>query len=194
MKQVLSSQRRDHQQVRQRVFTWLERVVIGLGLCPFAQAPLRHSQLRVIVSDATDSEQLLQALESELQLLAGSVSDTDGYVETTLLVTPRAFADFLEFNDFLATANQWLGLNGWEGEFQLASFHPQYQFAGTHPDDLENFTNVAPYPIIHLLREDSITQAVVNYPGIEEIPTRNIKRMRGLSAIEKNRLFGFLND
>ncbi|HEY9545502.1 MAG TPA: DUF1415 domain-containing protein, partial [Solimonas sp.] len=114
-------------------------------------------------------------------------------VETTLIAVPRIFADFVEYNDFLDQIDGMLDQFEWTGIYQVASFHPHYQFAGTAPDDPENLTNRAPYPLLHLLREDSIEAAVDNHPDVDGIPETNIRRMRALSAEQRAQLFAYLS-
>lgn len=156
---------------------WLERAVIGLNLCPFAKAAYVKQRVRFTVSAATTDEALLDDLILALQQLhAADPSEC----ETTLLIHPQALTDFLDYNDFLDAADAALDALGLTGVIQVASFHPQYQFAGTQPDDVENFTNRSPYPLLHLLREDSIEKAVESYPDVDDIPHRNIETLRQL--------------
>lgn len=156
---------------------WLERAVIGLNLCPFAKAAYVKQRVRFTVSAATTDEALLDDLILALQdLHAADPADC----ETTLLIHPHALKDFLDYNDFLDAADAAIDKLGLEGVIQVASFHPQYQFAGTEIDDIENHTNRAPYPLLHLLREDSIEQAVESYPDVDDIPQRNIATLRRL--------------
>jgi hypothetical protein len=150
---------------------WVDRAVIGLNLCPFAKAVQVKGQIRYAVTGATDTDALLEALRQELRLLA----DADPVqVETTLLIHPGVLADFLDFNDFLEVADAALEALGYAGVLQVASFHPQYQFAGTAADDVTNATNRSPYPTLHLLREESIDRAVASFPEAESIYERNI--------------------
>ncbi len=156
---------------------WLARAVIGLNLCPFAKSVYVKEQVRYMVSDATEAADVLDDLERELKLLA----ETDpAQVDTTLLIVPDALADFLEFNDVLFFADRLLKSLRLAGMLQIASFHPQYQFEGTAPDDIENYTNRAPYPILHLLREDSIARAADAFPDAADIYERNMETMRRL--------------
>ncbi|CAG2140933.1 hypothetical protein LMG31506_02427 [Cupriavidus yeoncheonensis] len=156
---------------------WLARAVIGLNLCPFAKSVYVKEQVRYVVCDAKEAADVLDVLERELKLLA----ETDpAQVDTTLLIVPEALADFLEFNDLLYFAERLLGSLRLEGMLQIASFHPQYQFEGTEPDDIENYTNRAPYPILHLLREDSIARAAAAFPDAADIYERNMETMRRL--------------
>ncbi|WP_037024394.1 DUF1415 domain-containing protein [Cupriavidus sp. GA3-3] len=156
---------------------WLERAVIGLNLCPFAKSVYVKEQVRYAVSTVTEAPDVMDDLERELRLLADADPDQ---IDTTLLILPDAVADFLDFNDLLYFAERLLGSLGLEGTLQIASFHPQYQFAGTEPDDIENYTNRAPYPILHLLREDSIARAAAAFPDAADIYERNQATMRRL--------------
>jgi hypothetical protein len=156
---------------------WVERAVIGLNLCPFARAVTVRGQVRYAVSDARDAVALLGDLESELRLL--SLADPER-VDTTLLILPLVLADFLDYNDFLDMADATVERMGLEGVIQVASFHPQYQFAGTAPEDITNYTNRSPYPILHLLREASVSAAVTAFPEAELIYQRNIDTMERL--------------
>jgi uncharacterized protein len=156
---------------------WLERAVIGLNLCPFAKVVHARRAIRFVESAATDVEALQQELERELELLAGSPPEK---IETTLIVHPHVLQDFLDYNDFLDVADATVASLGLEGEIQVASFHPRYQYAGTEPEDVSNFTNRSPYPTLHLLREASVEQAVATFPDVAAIFERNIATMRTL--------------
>lgn len=156
---------------------WLERAVIGLNLCPFAKAVHVKGQVHYAVSGATDPGQLLNDLAAEL----GGLLAHDAKVrETTLLIAPGCLHNFLDFNDFLGQAERLLRKRRLQGVFQLASFHPRYQFAETDVDDITNFTNRSPYPTLHLLREDSIDRAVQAIAQPEDIFEANMKTMRSL--------------
>lgn len=158
---------------------WLERAVIGLNLCPFAKAVHVKDQVRYVLSEATTADALLQELAEELAWLA----ETDpGVVDTTLLVHPHVLQDFGDYNDFLDQADAAVDALGLEGEIQVASFHPDYRFAGTDPDDPGNLTNRSPYPMLHLLREASIDRAVAAYPDPDVIVDRNIATMERLGS------------
>ena len=156
---------------------WVERAVIGLNLCPFARAVSVRGQVPYAVSDATDPDALLEDLESELRLL--SFSDAD-QVDTTLLILPFVLSDFLDYNDFLDEADAAVARMGLEGVIQVASFHPQYQFDGTDPDHITNYTNRSPFPILHLLREASVSAAVAAFPEADLIYQRNLDTMERL--------------
>lgn len=155
--------------------TWLEKAVIGLNLCPFAK-PIRN-RIRYAVSEADTPEALRADLMDELQTLAEADPEE---IETTLLIHPLVLADFLDYNDFLDVADDTLADLDLVGEIQIASFHPRYQFAGTEPDDIENYTNRSPYPMLHLLREASVEAAVDGYPDTAQINEKNIETMRAL--------------
>lgn len=156
---------------------WLERAVIGLNLCPFAKAVHVKGQVHYAVSAAIGWNDLLADLERELDDLLAAPAEVR---ETTLLMAPRALEDFIEFTGFIAEANRLLQRRGLEGTIQLANFHPRYQFAGTEPDDITNFTNRAPYPTLHLLREDSLARAVQAFPDAADIYEANMATMRRL--------------
>ncbi len=167
---------------------WLERAVIGLNLCPFAKAVHAKGQVRYVLSDAADPRDLLSQLGEELLFLRDAAP---AEVDTTLIVHPRVLQDFLDYNDFLDEADALVAQLGLEGTLQVASFHPDYRFAGTGPDDVTNFTNRAPYPTLHLLREDSVTRAVEAYPEPDSIIERNQARLRALGIEGWNKLFAY---
>ena len=151
--------------------------MIGLNLCPFAKAVQVKDQIRFAVSDATDAEGVLTDLQDELALLAEADPEK---IDTTLLIIPDALDDFLDFNDFEELSDRLLKRMRLVGELQVATFHPLFQFADTQPDDIENYTNRSPYPILHLLREDSIDRAVESFPDAAEIYEKNIDTMNKL--------------
>ncbi len=156
---------------------WLERAVIGLNLCPFAKSVHVKGQVHYVVSLATDPQTLRAELVRELAALHASDPELR---DTTLLMAPRCLQDFLDFNDFLAEAEAALAELDLEGVLQIASFHPQFQFAGTAPDDITNYTNRAPYPTLHLLREASIDRAVQAFPEAETIFEKNMQTLEQL--------------
>lgn len=156
---------------------WLEKAIIGLNLCPFAKAVHLKKQIRYVLSKAETTEELLRDLMLELQFL---VKTDATEVDTTLLIHPGVLTDFMDYNEFLESADQALVDLDLEGVIQIASFHPQYQFAGTAPDDITNYTNRSPYPTLHLLREDSLTKAIDSYPKVDEIPETNMKTLNDL--------------
>ncbi len=158
---------------------WLERAVIGLNLCPFAKAVHAKGQIHYAVSRATQPVELLDDLKKELNsLLAPDPAARD----TTLLIVSRCLNDFLDFNDFLAQADAVLAELDLQGVVQIASFHPQFQFAGTQADDITNATNRAPYPTLHLLREDSVDRAVAAFPQAEDIFEKNMQTLTQLGV------------
>ena len=158
---------------------WIEHVVIKLNLCPFARKPFEAGNIRFVVSSTNQPEALRAALQQELKFL----SSTDAsVVETTLLIHPNVLNNFLDYNDFLDVADAVLEEQNYTGEFQVASFHPHYQFAGTQVDDAENFTNRSPYPTLHLLREENLQQALDHYAHPEKIPERNIHTLNELGT------------
>lgn len=156
---------------------WLERAVIGLNLCPFAKAVYVRDQVRIVVSDASTRRALLEELGEELLRLRDTPAES---IDTTLLVHPQVLGDFLDYNDFLDDADALVESLELDGVLQVASFHPQYQFADTDFDDPGNNTNRAPWPILHLLREASIDKAVEAYPEPDAIIARNIATMQRL--------------
>lgn len=158
---------------------WLEKAVIGLNLCPFARPVHARDQIRYALSAAETPEALLADLVAELQVLAAAEPEE---IETTLLIHPQVLNDFLDYNDFLGVAEEAVVDLGLEGVIQVASFHPRYQFAGTAPDDVTNYTNRSPYPTLHLLREASVERAVASVSDPAEIYKRNMETLRSLGV------------
>ena len=166
---------------------WLERAVIGLNLCPFAKAVHVKGQVHYAVSSATDWNGLLDDLEREAsELLRRDASERD----TTLLIAPQGPRDFIEFSGLVAQAERRLSQLGVDGVLQLASFHPDFQFAGTEPEDVTNFTNRSPWPTLHLLREASIDRAVQAFPDAADIYETNMETLRRLGPEGWARLMG----
>jgi hypothetical protein len=165
---------------------WLERAVIGLNLCPFAKGVHLKQQIRWVESAATDADALLDDLVRELRLLADADPET---VETTLLVHPQVLQDFDDYNQFLDVADAALEALGLAGTLQVASFHPDYRFDGTEPDDITNASNRSPHPTLHLLREASIERAVDSLDDANEIVERNLDTLRRLGPEGWRRLF-----
>jgi uncharacterized protein len=165
---------------------WLERSVIGLNLCPFAESVYRTGRVRFRVSEQRSASALLDDFRSELRELQAA---DPLRCETTLLIHPWVLTDFIEYNHFLDVCESTIAELGLEGELQVASFHPQYQFAGTQSEDIENYTNRSPYPMLHLLREDSIERAVAAVPDTGEIYRRNIRTLRDLGHAGWRRLW-----
>ncbi len=164
---------------------WLEKAVIGLNLCPFAKAVYVKQQIRFVLSDASTPEALLEELVEELVLLRDTPAEQ---IDTTLIIHPEVLTDFLEYNDFLENADAAVETLDLQGILQVASFHPQYQFAGAAPDDVSNYTNRAPSPILHLLREDSVERAVAAFPDPDVIIERNIETLDKLGVDGWNKL------
>ena len=156
---------------------WVESVVVNLNLCPFAHRELSSDRVRFIATEASDEEHLLVALEAEIKLL-----DDNSLIETTLLIHPAVLQDFHDYNQFLNLADALLVEMERDGIYQAASFHPDYQFGGTEPADAENYTNRSPYPLLHLIREESLERAIADCPDIDQVPIRNVERMNELGA------------
>ena len=176
----------DKQAVIDATRRWVSAVVIGLDLCPFASRVFQGGKIRYAVSDAEGGLSLLDDLAAELRALASTSASA---VETTLLIHPRALGDFLDYNDFLGDADQLVALLGLGGTIQLASFHPGYRFAGTEPDAVENYTNRSPYPMLHLLREESVTAASAVPEALLDIPRRNVETLKRLGREKVLELF-----
>ena len=166
--------------------TWLERAVIGLNLCPFAKSVHVNQRIRFCVSGARYTDELLRDLSLELRVLQAADADV---CETTLLIHPGVLTEFIEFSHFLRAAEAAVTKLELAGEFQIASFHPDYQFGDAGPDDIENYTNRSPYPTLHLLRESSITRAVAAFPDAAMIYERNIDTLRRLGHAGWQRLW-----
>lgn len=164
---------------------WVESFVVGLNLCPFARREMGKGSVRFVTTGAITGTELLVALKAEFELL-----DENPAIETTLLIHPAVLTDFYNYNGFLGAADSLLVDMGLEGIYQIASFHPDYQFDGTQPDDAENYTNRAPYPMLHIIREESLERAIAEYPDVEQIPPRNIALMNQLG---KDKLEGMLS-
>lgn len=166
-----------HIDIQCKTQAWLEKIVIGLNLCPFAKAVHVKKQIRYTVCDATTTEELCSVLIAELDTLA-AVDPQE--IDTTLLIHPYVLTDFIDYNDFLDIADEILQESGLAGDIQIASFHPQYQFAETEPEDIENYTNRSPFPILHLLRENSVQRAVSAFPDAANIFNKNIETLQRL--------------
>ena len=164
-------------EVERQTRAWVEQAVVGLNLCPFAKAPMAKGQIRYVVSETTDPRVLLDELGAQMAAL---VAADPSEVETTLLIHPNVLLDFLDFNDFLEAADAALEELGLGGVLQIASFHPDYQFDGTEPDDIGNASNRAPYPTLHLLREASVDRAVEAFPEAEAIFENNLRTLEAL--------------
>lgn len=175
------------EEVLTRSVAWLEKAVIGLNLCPFAKAVHVKNQIRWVVSDAKSGVALLEELRAELELLARA-PETE--IDTTLLIHPHVLQDFFDYNDFLSEADALLEELELDGTLQIASFHPDYQFAEGSSQDPAHYTNRSPYPMLHLLREDSVSRAVDGFPDTSTIYERNMQTLRSMPATELALLFG----
>ncbi|GKT11057.1 MAG: hypothetical protein ISEC1_P0020 [Thiomicrorhabdus sp.] len=178
-----------NKQIEQQVRNWLEQVVIGLNLCPFASKPYQDKQIRITISNSQTEADLLSNLTDEFVLMSQTMPEE---IETTLLVIPQFLTTFDDYNQFLDEVDALVEQQGYEGVFQIASFHPDYQFGGTEPNDSENLTNRSPYPILHLIREASLERALKHYPNPELIPENNIERVCTLTEEQKKKLFPYL--
>jgi hypothetical protein len=170
---------------------WLERVVIGLNLCPFAKAVYARQQVRYVLSEATSPDALLEALVAELEFLRDTPSEQ---IDTTLLIHPHALADFLDYNDFLDVADAAISDLDLDGEIQVASFHPDYRFADSDEGAVENCSNRSPFPMLHLLREASVERAVDAYPDADAIIDRNMATLGKLGMEGWQRLMSMPDD
>ncbi|EGQ8122883.1 DUF1415 domain-containing protein [Vibrio parahaemolyticus] len=175
--------------ITQQVDQWLNDVVIGLNLCPFAAKPQRNKQIKIFVSEATQEEALLEDIL--LQLIELSTTEPEK-LETTLVVVPNMLQDFWDYNFCIDWVEGLIKQQDWEGIFQVATFHPDYCFGGAAPEDDENLTNRSPYPIFHLIREESMEKVLKHYPAPESIPDTNIARVSALSEEERKKLFPYL--
>ncbi|WP_407529782.1 DUF1415 domain-containing protein [Vibrio parahaemolyticus] len=175
--------------ITQQVDQWLNDVVIGLNLCPFAAKPQRNKQIKIFVSEATQEEALLEDIL--LQLIELSTIEPEK-LETTLVVVPNMLQDFWDYNFCIDWVEGLIKQQDWEGIFQVATFHPDYCFGGAAPEDDENLTNRSPYPIFHLIREESMEKVLKHYPDPESIPDTNIARVSALSEEERKKLFPYL--
>lgn len=164
---------------------WLNEVVIGLNLCPFAKYPLTENRLRYTISEATTEQELLETLAIELKLL-----ENDQTIETSLIILSDMLQDFYDYNQFLDYADTLLEQMELIGTIQIASFHPQYQFADTQPDDVENYTNRSPFPILHLLKESSVEKAIALHANCDQIPENNIRHLREIGKEKIQALLG----
>ena len=165
--------------------TWIKRVVIGLNLCPFARSVFDDDRIRYVVSHATTETALIEALTHELVVLSEANSDQ---IDTTVLIHPSVLTDFYAYNDFLDVVDQVILDAGLDGVIQAASFHPQYRFAESPANDVANYTNRSPFPMIHLLRESSVSHAIDRYPGVEAIPAGNVALLRSLGIARLRRI------
>ncbi|MGR5420751.1 DUF1415 domain-containing protein [Vibrio sp. PNB22_4_1] len=183
------TQNTDINTITLQVDQWLNDVVIGLNLCPFAAKPQRNKQIKIFISEATQDNALLEDIL--LQFIELSNTDPEK-LETTLVVVPNMLQDFWDYNLFIDWVEGLIKQQNWEGIFQVATFHPDYCFGGTAPEDDENLTNRSPYPVFHLIREESMEKVLKHYPDPESIPDTNIARVSALSEEERKKLFPYL--
>jgi hypothetical protein len=168
-----------------RTRQWVEDFVIGLNLCPFARKELVRNRIRFVETEAVSDLELMEVLNAELELIT-----TDENIGTTLVIHPDVLTNFEEYLDFLDAANGLLVEKDLEGEIQIASFHPDYRFAGTDANDASNWTNRSPYPMLHLLREEDVERAVETHSDVEGIPERNIALMEELGVQQLRKMTG----
>jgi hypothetical protein len=171
------------QHIIESVSNWVETFVVGMNLCPFAKRELIKNRIHFQLSDAHTEAELLEELQVELERLS-----SDDKIETTLLIHPQVLQDFFDYNQFLDYADALLVQQKLDGIYQIASFHPHYQFGGTQACDAENFTNRSPYPILHILREESLANAIDQYPDSDSIPVKNIELMNTLGTEKLSQL------
>lgn len=171
----------------ERTRRWIADMVIGLNLCPFARRVFGGGLIRYTFTPLADADSLREVLRAELQRLAATPIEE---VETAFVIHPFALTDFLDYNDFVASADDLIEELGLRGEIQIATFHPEYRFAKTRADDVANYTNRSPFPMLHLLREDSITAVNDDPEKLEEIPRRNIETLRRLGLKKVREMLG----
>lgn len=166
-----------HALIVQTVERWVNAFVVDLDLCPFAGREMDRNRVRFALTEVTSERELLEELQIELERLSGDVS-----IETTILIHPNVLQKFDDYNQFLNAADGLLVDLDLEGVYQIASFHPQYRFAGTDVSDAENYTNRSPYPMLHLLREASVSRAIAGHVDIEKVPQKNIELMKNMGG------------
>ena len=179
----------DQPTITTQVNQWLNDVVIGLNLCPFAAKPQRNKQIEIFVSQAREDEALLEDVFNQLLRLDQTPTEE---LETILLAVPNMLSDFWDYNMFIDWVEGIIHQQGWDGIFQVATFHPDYCFADSEPGDASNLTNRSPVPVFHLIREESMEKVLKHYPDPEAIPETNIARVGALSAEERKQLFPYL--
>lgn len=172
-----------NQDITEATQNWLKSVIIEYSICPFAKREMEKGRIFFSINHDADIESCLQQLMLECDRL-----DTNPDIETTLLIYADAFTAFDDYLDFIEIAEMLLSDQGYDGIYQLASFHPDYCFQGSNQDDAANYTNRSPYPMLHLLRETSIDQAVTSHPDTESIPQHNIELTRKLGLAKMQAL------
>ena len=181
---------KDRQQIIDTTKLWLDRFVIGLNLCPFAKHPFRNDKIRYIVFEGSDLEKLTETWLKEANAL---VETTPSVLETTLIILPEVLDEFEAYLDFIEMSEFILEEVDLDGVIQIASFHPDYQFDETEPTDVENYTNRSPFPMLHLLREESVNRAIEAYPEIGDIPDNNIDTMNKLGLTRVKQMLDDIN-
>ena len=174
----------NNQEILSRVRYWVEEAVIGLNLCPFAKSVYQQNKIRYVVSESVVADELMHELYQQCQYLIETPE-----IETTLLIIPNQLQEFAGFNQILDQVDVLVEGCEWVGVFQIASFHPNYQFANTRPEDRENWSNRSPFPILHILRESTLESALSRYQNPEKIPEANIERLKAMDATEFERIF-----
>jgi hypothetical protein len=174
--------------VEAQTWQWLDKAVIGLNLCPFAKKPRANNQIKFVISQADNSNDLTNELLTELAFLSDTPAEQ---TDTTVIVIPKFLADFTDYLHVLDVADMLIDQMGYRGTFQLASFHPNYQFDGTEANDAENLTNTAPFPMLHLIREDSMEKGLSKYRDPESIPVNNIKTGQSLTEKQLGEIYSF---
>ena len=174
----------NNQKIISRVHHWIEAAVIGLNLCPFAKSVYQQNKVRCVVSESEEVDALMLELYQQCQYLIETPE-----IETTLLIIPYQLQEFADFNEILDQVDALIEGYEWVGIFQIASFHPKYQFENSRLEDRENWSNRSPFPILHILRESSVAQALSGYQNPEKIPETNIEKLKAMDATEFNRIF-----
>ncbi|MEM8525312.1 MAG: DUF1415 domain-containing protein [Bacteroidota bacterium] len=159
--------------------SWLQAFVIGMNFCPFAKVPFDQNRIQYLVEESTDLKEIVSTVGDAMHNLMAT-SETE--IETSLIILPNVLPDFMEYLNFVDVLQDFLEEAKLEGNLQIATFHPEYQFANTTPHDAENYTNRSPYPMIHLLREKSVSRAIDHYPDVYDIPEKNIERLEQIGA------------
>ncbi|MEH6446428.1 MAG: DUF1415 domain-containing protein [Oceanospirillaceae bacterium] len=169
MKQELQQQQLESSQ------QWVEKIVVGLNLCPFAKPVIKANGLRYALTQSVVRDELIAFFLAELELISNANELT---IATSLVIYPNALGDFYDYLDFVAQCEELLAQAGLNAEFQIASFHPDYQFAGVSEDDVSHWTNRSPFPMLHLIREAQMSRVLANHPNPDSIPERNIELLR----------------
>lgn len=154
---------------------WVEKVVVGLNLCPFAKPVIKANGLRYALTQSVADDALIAFFLAELELISNADEVT---IATSLVIYPNALGDFYDYLDFLAQCEELLVRAGLSGEFQVASFHPDYLFAGVGEEDVSHWTNRSPFPMLHIIREAQMSRVLANHPNPDSIPERNIELLR----------------